>query len=142
MKRRQDTTYHRVLRVTAVVFALVLLFESGLVARILVSESTERLALQTNMYLANAVGMYASVAPTELNTYTAELTKRERELDNREAALREREIAIGLSADDAPNTDTATYVLASILFILLVLILLNYILDYLRAREAEEMQTV
>ncbi|MCA9358202.1 hypothetical protein KC902_02990 [Candidatus Kaiserbacteria bacterium] len=137
MKRRQDTTYHRVLRVTAVVFALVLLFESGLV-----SESTERLALQTNMYLANAVGMYASVAPTELNTYTAELTKRERELDNREAALREREIAIGLSADDAPNTDTATYVLASILFILLVLILLNYILDYLRAREAEEMQTV
>ena len=137
MKRRQDTTYHRVLRVTAVVFALVLLFESGLV-----SESTERLALQTNMYLANAVGMYASVAPTELNTYTAELTKRERELDNREAALREREIAIGLSADDAPNTDTATYVLASILFILLVLILLNYILDYLRAREAEEMQAV
>ena len=137
MKRRQDTTYHRVLRVTAVVFALVLLFESGLV-----SESTERLALQTNMHLANAVGMYASVAPTELNTYTAELTKRERELDNREAALREREIAIGLSADDAPNTDTATYVLASILFILLVLILLNYILDYLRAREAEEMQTV
>ena len=137
MKRRQDTTYHRVLRVTAVVFALVLLFESGLV-----SESTERLALQTNMYLANAVGMYASVAPTELNTYTAELTKRERELDNREAALREREIAIGLSADDAPNTDTATYVLASILFILRVLILLHYILDYLRAREAEEMQTV
>lgn len=137
MKRRQDTTYHRVLRVTAVVFALVLLFESGLV-----SESTERLALQTNMYLANAVGMYASVAPTELNTYTAELTKRERELDNREAALREREIAIGLSTDSAPRTDTTTYVLASILFILLVLILLNYVLDYLRAREAEEMQTV
>lgn len=137
MKHRRNSTYHRVLRVAAVVCALVLLFESGLV-----HESTKRLALQTNLYLANAVGMSASVRPTELNMYTAELTKRERDLDAREAALSEREIAVGLSTDSASTNDTATYVLASILFILLVLILLNYTLDYLRARDVRAIKAV
>jgi hypothetical protein len=137
-KRRQDSTYHRVLRVAAVVFAVVILFESGLV-----SESTERLALQTNQYVASVVGMSASVQPTELSMYTAELTKRERDLAAREAALQEREIAVELSTDsNGANNDTVTYVLASILFILLVLILLNYVLDYLRSRELREMQAV
>jgi hypothetical protein len=128
----QDSMYHRVLRVSAVVCAFVLLFESGLI-----NHSTSLLALHANQYLANAVGMSASVQPTELNTYTAKLTEQKNLLDAREAAIRDREIQIGLAAGENPN-QTTTYVLASILFILLVLIILNYTLDYLRAREPKQ----
>jgi hypothetical protein len=124
---RQDSMYHRVLRVAAVVCALVLTFESGLV-----SPATVRISMDTHSYLANAVGMYASIEPTELNSMTAELTAQKRALDEREAALREREIAVDLGGS---NNDTAIYVLASVLFILLMLIILNYVLDYLRVRE-------
>ena len=88
--------------------------------------------------MANAVGMSVGVKPTELNTYTAALTQKERELEAREAALRDREISVNLSTDSNRETDTSTYVLASILFILLVLILLNYSLDYIRAKENQD----
>ena len=85
--------------------------------------------------------MSAAVEPTQLSMYTAELTKKETELVAREAALREREIAVNVGGA-ATDTDRSTYVLSSILFILLVLILLNYTLDYLRAREQEPVQAV
>lgn len=123
----QATYYHRILRVGAVVCAFVLLFESGLVFK-----STARLSEQTHQYLANAVSMSAAVQPTELNSITAELTKQKQLLDAREAELREREIAVELN--NAP-TQNATYILSSILFILLLLIITNYILDYLRAQK-------
>lgn len=112
------------------------MFESGLL-----SESTARVAEGTHAYLANAVGMSASVQPTELNTLTAELTAKQRELDAREAALREREIAVDLNSG-AVSSNTSSYVLSSILFVLLVLIILNYALDYLRSREEREVQPV
>lgn len=127
-----ESMYHRVLRVSAVVCALVLLFESGLV-----HQSTAYLAQNTHHYLAQAVGMSASVEPTELNTMTAELTKQKSALDAREAALREREIEIGLNGGERPN-ETSTYVLASILFALLVLIVINYTLDYVRAKQQRQ----
>jgi hypothetical protein len=128
-----------VLRVAAPVFAIALVFQSGLL-----SDATAEIARGTEAYLANAVGMSASVEPTELNQYTAELSAKEQELAAREAALEEREIAVGLSSEgSSPRNDTTTYVLAGILFILLVLIVLNYTLDYLRARDARhELQTV
>lgn len=128
--------YHRVLRVFSLVVAFVLLFESGLI-----SDSTARISSNTHMYLANAVGVGATVTPTELNQYTAALTQKEQELLARETALRDREIAVNLSTESSDN-DRAVYVLASILFILLVLIVLNYTLDYLRIRERKELQTV
>lgn len=131
-----NTTYHRVLRVSALVCALVLVFESGLI-----SKSTTLISLETHSYLANVVGMSASVKPTELSLLTAELAKREKDLAAREAALSEREIEIGLSTDSNSNERT-TFILAGILFILLVLIVLNYILDYLRHKESELAQTV
>ena len=136
MRDPKNTTYHRILRVSALVFAMVLIFESGLLVK-----STQTLAINTHQYLAGAVGMSASVQPTELNQYTAALTQKERELQEREAALAQREISVGLSTETSDNA-TATYVLSSILFILLVLILLNYALDYLRTRERRDMQTV
>lgn len=133
----RNGTYHRILRVTSLALALALIFESGLL-----SEGTARLADTTQQYLANAVGVSVGVPETELNRYTAELTARERELEAREAALEEREIAVNLNTQstEANGSDTTTYLLASVLFILLVLILLNYVLDYLRVRE-ERMRT-
>lgn len=130
---KQHSMYHSVLRVSSLVCALLLLFESGLI-----NESTVYLSQNAHNYMANAVGMSVGVKPTELNTYTAALTQKERELEAREAALRDREISVNLSTDSNRETDTSTYVLASILFILLVLILLNYSLDYIREKEKQE----
>ncbi len=127
------SVYHRILRISAVVVAFVLVFESGLI-----SETTAQLSQTTELYLANAVGMSASVEPTELNQMTAQLTAQKTLLDQREAALREREINIEFGSG---GTDYSTYVLASVLFILLVLILLNYTLDYFRYRDQMTLQT-
>lgn len=131
----QDSMYHRVLRVGAVVCALMLLFESGLV-----SDSTALMALNTRVYLANSVGASASVEPTELNMMTAELTAQKKRLDDREDSLNQREIDVNLNAS-GERSQTATYVLASILFLLLILIVLNYGLDFVRAREATKRLT-
>jgi hypothetical protein len=127
---KEHSGYHKFLRVSALVCALTLVFESGLI-----STSTVALSKNTHQYLANAIGMSASVEPTELNLYTAQLTQKERELEDREAALIEREILVGLSQSENPGNNTTTYILASILFILLILIILNYTLDYLRLKE-------
>lgn len=126
-----QSSYHRVLRLSAVVVAVVLVFQSGLV-----HQSTKHLALETQNYLASVVGMSASVQPTELSLLTAQLAEREKALSEREAALNDREIAVDLQAG-AIQPDTTTYLLAGVLFILLVLIVLNYTLDYLRSRERQ-----
>jgi hypothetical protein len=136
MELHQDSTYHRFLRVAAVVCAVVLLFESGLLR-----DSTKDLSAQTHLYLANAIGINASVPKTELNQLTAQITQKEQELQAREAALKEREIEVVLSSG-VSTTDTTTYIMASILFILLVLIILNYTLDYLRMRELQDTKPV
>jgi hypothetical protein len=130
----KDSHYHRFLRISLVVCAVILLFDSGLV-----DESTRQLSNGTQSYLVATVGVGAAVEPTELNTLTAELTSRQRELDAREAVLREREIEVSLNNGGTLSSDYSTYVLASILFILLLLILLNYILDYLRIRELQQL---
>jgi hypothetical protein len=125
----KHSKYHKVLRVSAVVCALVLLFESGLV-----HESTRQLAIGTHEYLANAVGATASIEPTELNSLTADLTAQRLALSQREASIREREIDIGLVPGESSNQKT-TFILAGVLFVLLILIVMNYVLDYLRLRE-------
>jgi hypothetical protein len=81
------------------------------------------------------IGINASVAPTELNTLTAQLTQREQE-------LREREIAVQLKEESpSESTDMSTYILSILLFILLVLIVLNYALDYIRTKQSQYEQT-
>ncbi len=125
----RHSTYHRILRVSIASLAVALIFESGIL-----NVATSRMAQNTHQYLANAIGISASVKSTELNQYTAKLTQIERDLINREAAITERELALGLS-EGASDNQKVTYILASILFILLILILLNYTLDYLRYRE-------
>lgn len=121
--------YHSFLKITAVVFVTTLLFDGGFLHPI-----TKQLSDNTINYLASVgSSVTAQVAPTELNTLTAELTARERELAEREAALAAREI----SARDfgtSEEADYSTYILSIILFILTTLIILNYILDWLRIR--------
>ena len=111
------------LRVSALTTAIVLLFVSGIV-----SSGTKDLAVNTQMYLANAVGMQAQVAQNEVNTLSAELLKRDSEIT-------EREIAVTLKESNQNTGDLTTFILSVLLFILLVLIILNYILDFLRNRK-------
>lgn len=137
-KTQPVSLYHSFLRVSLVVCAIALVFESGML-----SSSTAVLSQNTHAYLANAVGMSAAVKPTDLSQYTAGLADQKRQLDEREASLAEREIAVNLSASGGTSSsDRATYILAAILLVLLVLILLNYTLDYLRLRENRQLQTV
>jgi hypothetical protein len=124
------TTYHKILRVSLAVMTCVLVFQSGVF-----SDVTPGLTTETARYMANAVGVTVGVAPTELNTITADLTKRETALAAREKALQDREISIGLNGEnDGLSQTTVTFLLATVLFILLVLVILNYILDFVRAR--------
>ena len=130
----QQSIYHSILRIAALTLALVLLFDSGLL-----SPLTRDISKNTQLYLANAVGMYAAVETTELNSLTAELTKQKTELDAREAALRERELSTGV-ADESSANPFSTYVLSILLFIILMLIILNYVLDFLRQRKIMVLQ--
>ncbi len=119
--------YHKVLRVSVCIFATILLFDSGIL-----SATTTRLSEHTQQYLANAVGVYVGVAPNDVNTLTAQIAKLEQE---RDLALGEREMSIGLNEGGVRGDNTSTFILSGILFILLVLIILNYALDYARSRE-------
>ncbi len=124
----EHTIYHKLLRVSVLVLTLVLVFQSGLVI-----PATAQLTSGTQAFMANAVGVYVGVAPTELNQLTAEVTAQRLALDAREQSLGEREIAVGL-ADGGMSQSTATFVLSGMVFILLVLMVLNYALDYTRMR--------
>lgn len=133
----ETTVYHKILRISSVVMALVLLFQAGLL-----SETTARMAYGTQVYMANSVGVFVGVAPTELNQLTAEITAQKLALDAREQALAEREIEVGLEGGSSMNQLTTTYILSGVLFILIVLILINYVLDFIRARDMVRIEEV
>lgn len=78
-------------------------------------------------HVATVVGVEASVAPNELNQLTGRITELEGEL-----AAKERLIAVSVSDGGGSSNNTSTIVLSFIVFILLCLIILNYVLDYLR----------
>jgi hypothetical protein len=127
----ETSVYHKILRISSVVTALVLLFQAGLV-----SDATARMALGTQTYMANSVGVFVGVEPTELNQLTAEITAQKLALDAREEALAEREIEVGLAGSATPSQQTTTYIISGVLFVLIVLMVLNYTLDFMRARDA------
>lgn len=124
--------YHKLLRVSGVVLAVALLFQAGLV-----SNATAIMATQTQSYLANSVGVFVGVEPTELNTITAGLTAKEFALDARERELAQREIAVGIDKGGGATQDMTTFIMGLVLFIVLLLLVLNYALDYLRYRESK-----
>jgi p-aminobenzoyl-glutamate transporter AbgT len=125
------TLYHKLLRISSVVLAVALVFQSGLF-----SSTTALMATQTQSYLANSVGVFVGVEPTELNTITAGLTEQKLALDARENELRQREIAVGIEQGGATK-DMTTFIMGLVLFIVVLLLVLNYSLDYLRYRETK-----
>lgn len=130
----EHSLYHSLLRIAALSVAVVLAFDSGVLLPV-----TQELSHNAQQYVASAVGVNASVTPNEVNQLTADLTARQQELARREAQLQEREIAVGLNTDgDGDQTNLSTYFLSAILFILLVLILLNYLLDFLRQTRGQQ----
>lgn len=135
MTTLQHSAYHSVLRIAAATLALTLVFVSGLISPI-----TQELTLTTESYLATAVGASAAVEPTDLNTVTAALTEQQTALDQRAAELTERELALGLTAGDRDRlgwqAEYTTLVNSVLLFIVLVLLVLNYVLDFSHRREA------
>jgi len=130
----KDSLYHIVLRTAALTLAFLLVFDSGLLSGV-----TARISQDTQMYLATAIGMNAAVESTELSEYTAELAARDRVLTQREEEVAAREIEVGIVEREG-STDYSTYIISLLLFVILVLIVLNYVLDYVRARE-QLMQT-
>lgn len=118
----QNSVYHVLLRISALTLALVLLFVSGVLSPV-----TQQIAQDTSTYLANVVSASASVPQNEVNTLSAGLAKRNVELT-------QREIAVSLKEKNSDNSGISTFVLSILLFIILVLLILNYALDYLRSK--------
>jgi hypothetical protein len=123
--------YISILRVSLLTTAIALIFDGGFVLPV-----TKQLSDNTVMYMADVgVGVFARVEPNELNTLTAQISERERELNAREAALSEREIQARSYTTNDP-VDYSTYILSLILFVLTVLVVLNYAMDFARARHS------
>lgn len=119
----RDSAYHKLLRISALSLALILLFDSGIFSPI-----TRELSHDTGMYLANAIGINAGVMPTDISTLTAQLQEKEQKLTQREIAVTLKE------ASDNGLQGMSTFVMSIILFVLLVLIVLNYALDFIRSK--------
>ncbi len=119
----QQSLYHIFLRTSALTLSLVLLFVSGILSPV-----TQQLSSDTGLYLASAIGIKAAVAPTEINILAAQLAERDKELTQREIAIDLKE------AKTAIMPDLATFILSIAVFVLLVLMVLNYALDYRRSR--------
>ena len=124
-----DSLYHKCLRASALVVAFLLTMQSG----IIVPETT-LFTMQARMYMANVIGITASVVPNEINTLTGELTKRQKELDERERLIDAR-----VRDSELQSFRFSDYILSIILLLLLILITTNYFLDYMRARKNERL---
>jgi hypothetical protein len=121
--------YHKVLRVSATILAAVLLFQSGFFTPL-----TAQLSSRTGQYLASAVGVSVGVPGNDTNRLTTRIAELEAQVGAADIQLRERSLETGLSAGFGGSA-TTTYLLSAILFIMLVLIVLNYALDFYRARQ-------
>jgi hypothetical protein len=121
----EKTLYHSFLRVAVCVVAFALVFDSGLLFK-----TTSIISNTAQQHLASVVGVSVGVAPNEVNQLTARITELETELE-----AKERLIAVNVRDNSAGGgIDKSTFLLSIILFILLVLIVLNYALDFARTR--------
>ena len=105
-----ESLYHKLLRVSGLTLALVLLFVSGIFSPV-----TKELSQNTGSYIATAVGINAAVLPNEVNTLSAQLIDRQKELDARE-------IAVQLKESEVQTADTSSFIISVILFIILNLV--------------------
>lgn len=119
-----NSMYNSFLRIAVCVFAFLLVFDSGLWL-----QATADLSDMTQAHLANVVGVTVGVSPNDVNQLTGRITELETELQ-----AKERLIAVNVRDNDSGGLDRSTFVLSTILFILLVLIVINYAMDYRRQR--------
>ncbi len=114
------------------VTAFVLVFDSGILLPV-----TEQISDNTYQYLGSVgAGVFASVPENEINVLTAQISERERSLDEREALIKEREIAARTFEGQSGGTsDYSTYIISFILFIISVLLVLNYAMDWTRVKQ-------
>ncbi len=124
---RSDSLYHRSLRVSAVLIATLLVFDTGLFL-----PNTAKLAVFVHSQMASVVNINASVEETDISRMTSELTRQKTVLDQKEREIDAR-------ARDTTNSSVvwSNYILSAILLLLLMLITLNYVLDYIRARKRQ-----
>jgi TRAP-type C4-dicarboxylate transport system permease small subunit len=124
----ENSLYHSFLRIVLAVTAFVLLFDSGLLF-----PATADIANIAERHVASVVGISAGVAPNEINQLTTRITELETELE-----AKERVIAMNITATQNKGSfDTSTFYLSVAVFILLLLITFNYILDYFRSRSGQ-----
>lgn len=127
--RMYVSRYHSFLRVLLLVSAIVLIFDSGIFI-----PATKQISRTTTAYMASVgSGMFASVPENEVNALSAKISEQQRVLDAREASLREREIAARSYTSD--DTGYSTYIISVMLFIIIVLLVVNYIMDFVRFKQ-------
>jgi hypothetical protein len=84
--------------------------------------------------LGNVIGVSASVPPNEFNSLAAQFAQREKELDARAVALsaREQSIVSELDARQKDRMNSVYSYLFGFTLLLLILVIVNYYLDYHR----------
>lgn len=113
------SSYHSVLRISALLLALALVFESGIL-----SPATQSITHTAGVQLASIIE-----ATTDGATY------------NEEARILIQKDNTSASGVSPSPLSEVTFLLATSLFILLLLIVLNYILSYLRDHEKSLQET-
>lgn len=99
--------------------------------------SLQKLSIGAYENLANVAMISVGVPATPENTLALQLAQREGDLTQRESQLIERERSLGTKYEEAiaQNKRLTLYVLGSVTFLLLLLILLNFYLDLKRDEE-------
>ncbi len=126
----QVSRYHKFLRVSLLVTACALVFDSGAFFPV-----TREFSNTTVSYIASVGSqVLANVPQNEINVLSGQIAEQQRVLDLREAELNEREIA-SRSFITKTESDYSTYIISTILFIITVLLVLNYAMDWARVRK-------
>lgn len=110
------TWYHSLLRISVLLFATILIFASGIF-----NSSTQIITRTTTQ-------QFASVIQTTTNQV---IENNKEELSIQAEDIRETKI----TNTSLQSIDKSIFLLSVVVFILLLLIILNYILDYLRSKE-------
>lgn len=122
----------------SVIFSLVMGVIGAALAVGVISVNEDRFVQMTNWQLGNVVGVGGKVEENKYNKLAQELEEYKQELDLREEALRNEEILITDTRET--NTDVAVVFMATIGGLLLILILLNFYMDWKRGKRIDNAQ--
>ena len=123
--------YHSVLRISVLFFAILLVFDSGLV-----SSQSNVLSISTQQYLANTISSQVGTVSVKNDEHIAIITKTDEMVSGKGNFT-----TISLSEDIPQVMNKSTLILSSIVFTLLLLILINYVVDCIRTRKMIVLKT-